>query len=212
MTAPLDTASTMPVTDAMPADHKTVASRSGNAKCTTTLLRRMGIRMSLTGIPPGPPLAHVTCARQSRQWKTAPRETMTCMSNLGLYQLMTTAAKRVGGPIGLVASILSVGIGVGAGAGFYLGRKTARPKPNGDEPATETTTESVFTVTTDGEDGNLKFRVGDHFRVLERDGDAVLIEVLGDATNPYFVSADLLRAISDYPQPDEPADDERSPS
>ena len=40
--------------------------------------------------------------------------------------------------------------------------------------------------------------MGDKFKVLESDGDAVLIEKIGDLTNPYFVSAELLKDISDY--------------
>ncbi len=36
------------------------------------------------------------------------------------------------------------------------------------------------------------------FKVLERDGNAVLIEKLGDDNNPYFVAAELLNEISDY--------------
>jgi hypothetical protein len=34
------------------------------------------------------------------------------------------------------------------------------------------------------------------------DGDAVQIEVLGGADNPYFVSAEFLRAISGFPAED----------
>lgn len=44
----------------------------------------------------------------------------------------------------------------------------------------------------------LQFVVGEQLRVLEIAGDVVLIEKIGDTDNPYFVSADLLRSISDY--------------
>ena len=44
----------------------------------------------------------------------------------------------------------------------------------------------------------LQFVVGEQFHVLEIAGDVVLIEKIGDTDNPYFVSADLLRSISDY--------------
>lgn len=44
----------------------------------------------------------------------------------------------------------------------------------------------------------LQFHVGETFKVLERDGNAVLIEKLGDDNNPYFVVAELLNEISDY--------------
>ncbi len=42
------------------------------------------------------------------------------------------------------------------------------------------------------------FKEGDHFKVLEEDGDSVLIELLGNDDNPYFVSKELLKEISDY--------------
>ncbi len=42
------------------------------------------------------------------------------------------------------------------------------------------------------------FKVGDSFRVLEIANDAVLIEKKGDTNNPYCVSADFLRSISDF--------------
>lgn len=136
---------------------------------------------------------------------------MAAMSNLGLYQLMTTAAKRVGGPIGLAASILAIGIGAGTGIGFMVGRKSAEREFK-DQPAPEATELPVFTVTAEGSSGDLTIHVGDQFRVLERDGDAVLIEVLGNSNNPYFVSAALLEAISDFPASSDPTDEGPSPS
>ena len=36
------------------------------------------------------------------------------------------------------------------------------------------------------------------FKVLERDGDAALIEIMNDENNPYFISAKFLSSISDY--------------
>ena len=44
----------------------------------------------------------------------------------------------------------------------------------------------------------LEFKIGDQFRVLESDKDAILIEKIGDNNNPYFVSAELLKNISDF--------------
>ena len=54
------------------------------------------------------------------------------------------------------------------------------------------------------------FRVGDEYRVLECDEDAILIEVLGDPNNPYFVSGALLATISDFPE-GAPAEGEQDP-
>lgn len=39
---------------------------------------------------------------------------------------------------------------------------------------------------------------GDSFNVLESDSEMVLIEKIGDSSNPYFVSSELLEEISDY--------------
>lgn len=63
----------------------------------------------------------------------------------------------------------------------------------------ETTNTKMYTVTAEGiSNEGLEFKIGDQFRVLELDKDAVLIEKIGDDNNPYFVSAELLRNISNY--------------
>lgn len=129
------------------------------------------------------------------------------MGNLGNYQLLTMVAKKVGGPV-----VLLVGTAIG---GWFVGRvtevggrkvvkvaKSKLTKRNAPTPASGRT----FTVHTDGDaTSELKFHVDDEYRVLERDKDAVLIEVLGDADNPYFVSSEILASISDFPA-DEAAD------
>ena len=73
--------------------------------------------------------------------------------------------------------------------------KAARQKKaESSEPAV------TFTVAIDADcGGGLTLHAGDKFRVLSRDGDAVLIEVIEDADNPYFVSAETLVNISDFP-------------
>lgn len=61
-------------------------------------------------------------------------------------------------------------------------------------------TDVIYTVEQDAESNKgLEFKVGDRFRVLEYDGDAILIELIGNDNNPYFVSGELLKEISDYP-------------
>ncbi len=47
-------------------------------------------------------------------------------------------------------------------------------------------------------DEGLQFKVNKRFKVLEADGNAVLIEKIGDMNNPYFISGDFLKEISDY--------------
>ena len=53
-------------------------------------------------------------------------------------------------------------------------------------------------ISNNPEEGKLLFSVDDTFKVLEIDGDATLIEKIGDENNPYFVSGCFLESISDY--------------
>lgn len=121
------------------------------------------------------------------------------MSNLGAYQWMTTAAKKVGGPGNL---LLLAGT---AGAVLYKGGETVvkqcikTVKVNKSIKSATEAKGDLYKVTSTGiSNEGLEFAVGDQFRVLEADGDSVLIEKIGNENNPYFVSAELLRKISDY--------------
>ena len=121
------------------------------------------------------------------------------MSNLGTYQWITTASKKVGGPVNFVLITGAVGAAIYKGAEIAVkyGVKAIRPhKANGlllGDGA------KIYEVNATGKSNEgLEFSVGDQFKVLEEDGDAVLIEKLGDPNNPYFVSAELLCKISDY--------------
>jgi hypothetical protein len=133
------------------------------------------------------------------------------MSNLGGYQTATKVMKALGGPkkatalvgSGLIFGGYAVLRGVEAG-----GKKAVRvsknvfAKWNTPLPAQD----EVFTVASDLDEvpgsGGLVLKVGDEYRVIERDGDATLIEVLGDPKNPYVVSAELLKAVSNFsPEP-----------
>ena len=119
------------------------------------------------------------------------------MSNLGMYQAMTTIAKKVGGPvkfIGLVAAS-----GYATGKLLETGVKKVRKKIS--EKSMDEVKGKTFTVTSSGADEQgLTFNVGDEYRVMERDGNAIQIEKIGDSNNPYFVSAEFLRSISDFPK------------
>lgn len=117
------------------------------------------------------------------------------MSNLGAYQTMTTTAKKFGGPYGLAALIAFACYGVGklieisvkAGARYLQAKK----KPD--------QTKRLIEVTSAGTDGSdLVFHEGDSYRILYSDRDMVLIEKIGDANNPYVVSPDFLRSVSNY--------------
>ena len=106
------------------------------------------------------------------------------MSNLGGYQLLTTFAKKVGGPRNLVALI------AGVKGGERLWNKVKSKENKSD---------AVYTIMRDAKSNEGVFlRQGDKYRVLETDEDAVLIELLKNENNPYFVSRYLLENISNY--------------
>ena len=119
------------------------------------------------------------------------------MSNLGLYQTMTTCAKKVGGPLNLF-----VIVGLGGYASIRLGEagvkkvvKTIKKHSQKNKTASRKT--YVVNSNCKSNEG-LIFNSGDKYHILEIDKDAVLIEKIGDNNNPYFVSAELLRSISNF--------------
>lgn len=115
------------------------------------------------------------------------------MSNLGGYQTLTTLAKKVGGPRNL-AIIAIVG-------GYVIIRTTEGvvKKIISKAKTDNKSQERILVVTADGTDEQgLNFCIGDKYKVLASDGDAVLIEKMKDSNNPYFVSAVFLRSISNY--------------
>lgn len=121
------------------------------------------------------------------------------MGNLGWYQVMTTLAKKTGGPLKLAALIF--GGGALAGGGAVAGGLAIKKKVTGELEKKKREEESarVYEVTTDGKSNEgLVFVKGDKFKVLEVDGDAALIEKIGDDNNPYFVAVSFLEKISDY--------------
>ena len=118
------------------------------------------------------------------------------MSNLGAYQTMTRLAKKVGGPIVLGAFTFVGGYAVlrpvEAGTKRVI-RRVKNPTPPCESKG------KTFQVTVDGDEKDVSLRVGGSYRVLECDGDAILIEVVGDPDNPYFVSSKFLRSVSNFP-------------
>lgn len=117
------------------------------------------------------------------------------MGNLGWYQLITTAAKKVGGPKRLIALTLGTGAAIHAGACAAY----KKVKKELDKKKRARAAAIVYTVEKEGSSNEgLLFRTGERFKVLEIDGDACLIEKLGDNKNPYFVSLKFLSSISDY--------------
>ncbi len=115
------------------------------------------------------------------------------MSNLGLYQAMTTYAKKVGGPLQFL-SVVAVG-GYIVIRSVEAGGKTIIKYWKSKEKVHVHT----YVVHTQGRSNEgVQFVIGDKFHVLEIAEDAVLIEKVGDKNNPYFVSAELLHSISNF--------------
>lgn len=121
------------------------------------------------------------------------------MGNLGMYQVVVTWMKKVGGPTKFLA-IWGGGGAVIGGVTLKIVEKVANKiKRIYVDKKTATDAAIVHTVSKAGSSNEgLKFEIGNQFRVLEVDGDAALIEKIGDSNNPYFVSATFLRSISDY--------------
>lgn len=122
------------------------------------------------------------------------------MSNLGAYQWLTTTAKKVGGPKNLALIIAGTGAVVYKGSEVAVKKAVKKIKKRTSKHAlSEMTDTNIYTVSVDGmSNEGLELKAGAQFRVLETDKDAVLIELIGDDNNPYFVSAELLRSISSY--------------
>ncbi len=121
------------------------------------------------------------------------------MSNLGWYQILTTMAKKVGGPKILIA--LLAGGGALLGGGAVAGGNAIKKKVSSEleKKRQAEMRAKVYTVKKEGKSNEgILFLEGETFKVLEVDGDAGLIEKIGDDNNPYFVSRKFLCSISDY--------------
>lgn len=121
------------------------------------------------------------------------------MGNLGWYQIMTTVAKKVGGPKNLI--LLIGGVGAAIGSATTLGGKAIKKKFNNylAEKRKVAKAAIVYTVSCDSKSNEgLIFTKDDQFRVIDLDGDAALVEIIGNDHNPYFVSAKYLATISNY--------------
>lgn len=117
------------------------------------------------------------------------------MSNLGWYQWITTASKKVGGPLNLLAIIGGGCLAVGGTVGSVITNKYRDIKDKKELKTLET-----YSVTKDAEIKKIKLvvKTGDQVTVLAADDDSILIVKNGDKNNPYFVSADFLTGCSDY--------------
>lgn len=117
------------------------------------------------------------------------------MSNLGWYQILTTAAKKVGGPKNLIGILLGTGAILGGGAVKI--KNEVDKKINEKQKAAKAA--KVYIVEKEGySNEGLHFKKGDTFKLLEADGDVGLIEIIGDNKSPYYVSLKFLSTISNY--------------
>ena len=120
------------------------------------------------------------------------------MSNLGLYQTITTVSKRVGGPRNFLLLVAGGGYVVLRGAEAGVKKIGKMIKGNVERPQL---VERYYEITSEGSDDNgLHLKIGDKFRVIEHDNDVILIERIGDTNNPYYTSCLFLESISDFKQ------------
>lgn len=134
------------------------------------------------------------------------------VGNLGDYQRIVQLIKALGGPAAAkkYAALAAAGLVAIGGLG-YAGLQKSVPlvknwlgsfKQRGELSDVSYVVRSAAT-----DDQGLEFVKGDVFRVLERDGDAVLIEIVGRHDNPWVVSGVLLAQISDLPTPEDSTDE-----
>jgi len=120
------------------------------------------------------------------------------MSNLGLYQWITTASKKVGGPDKLLIMV--------AGGGYAVLRCVESAGKFGIKMIKKHIVQRgshidvrSYTVHTGKQYMDMvTFEVGDTIRVLDSDKDVVLVEKVEDDNNPYFLPVQFLKEITDY--------------
>lgn len=114
--------------------------------------------------------------------------------NLGSYQTMVTLAKSVGGPKRLAVAVATAGFVVprAVEAGVRgMGRRSAAASREPHMPAFHAG-EHVLTCREVPLGGGVRLPSGAAAQVIEQDGDAVLITVVGRDDNPHVVTASAL--------------------
>ena len=119
------------------------------------------------------------------------------MSNLGMYQMIAVWSKKFGGPANLLIATACAGYVVLRTGEGTVKTIIKRAKRHSQEKKMETAKEHAVNRDCKSDEG-LQFSKGDKFKVLEQDGEAVLIEKVGADSNPYFVSAKFLNEISEF--------------
>jgi hypothetical protein len=124
------------------------------------------------------------------------------MSRWADYQLITTIASKIGGPRVLALAVAAAGAVVyksGEVGVKFIVKRVKGVQENLVVRAEAAAEDGLYRVTKDADVGDgLRLSVGDVFRILARDGDVVLIQVIGDADDSHYVSRDLLEAVSEF--------------
>ncbi len=117
------------------------------------------------------------------------------MSNLGKYQVVTTLMKKMGGPDKAIAKAVA-GVAVITIAGWEAGKwgvGKIREKFTKDPEEWK-----KYSISKSGVYKELSVKPGDVITVMEQDGEAVLIAVDGRKDNPFMVSAEWLKDVSEF--------------
>lgn len=121
------------------------------------------------------------------------------MSNLGLYQVVTTLMKRAGGPKKFFAMILGAGAAGGAAATLAIQKvKSIVEKRMGPNVPLDDI-EFPYQFTKKGKEGREEVNSGEKFRVVNNDGEVVFIQKESDPDYYYFLSEKFLMKVSDFP-------------
>lgn len=121
------------------------------------------------------------------------------MSNLGLYQVVTTLMKRVGGPKKFFAMILGAGAAGGAVATLAIQKVISIVEKRNRSNASLGDIEFPYQFKKKGKEGREKVKPGEKFRVLNNDGDVVFIQKESDPEYFHFLSEEFLMKVSDFP-------------
>lgn len=120
------------------------------------------------------------------------------MSNLGAYQIMTTLAKKVGGPGKLMGIV-----GIGGYVIFRFGEEGIRKGVEAihryrNRKSKEGCDHLEYTVLKPYRDNyGLVLSAGDRIRVIDMiEKDVLLIEKCGDNNNPFCLSEEVLSEIA----------------
>ena len=115
------------------------------------------------------------------------------MNNLRGYKTITVISKKVGGPENLCILLIGAGILVGNLDRVikYFTKNSKKINTNTELP--------VFSVHSEFLDKHgAHLQIDDQFRVLVEDQNSILIEIINDSNNPYFVEKDVLFQISNF--------------